>query len=298
MAHYLDPKNDLTFKRVFGEHIHLCMSLLNSMMPFDEAHRIVSLEYLPAELTPEIPEKRNSIVDVRCIDNTGRQFLVEMQMFWTDSFTSRVLFNASKAYIRQLRKGQEYKLLQPVYALGFVNEIYAPSSSDYYHHYQVVNIKDTEEQIKGLEFVFIELPKFKPGNRVEKKLHELWMRFLTEVRENTRTVPEELVQNAETGEALRYLEEGAYSEAELYTYDRYWDAISVERTIHADAIAEGHAEGHAEGRTEGIEIGMEIGRAEAEAEKNMLKAALEHEKAEREALEAEMAQLKRLHAKE
>ena len=23
MAHYLDPKNDLTFKRVFGEHKHL-----------------------------------------------------------------------------------------------------------------------------------------------------------------------------------------------------------------------------------------------------------------------------------
>jgi len=30
MAHYLDPKNDLTFKRVFGEHKHLCMSLINS----------------------------------------------------------------------------------------------------------------------------------------------------------------------------------------------------------------------------------------------------------------------------
>jgi len=29
---YFDPKNDLTFKRVFGEHKHLCMSLLNSMI--------------------------------------------------------------------------------------------------------------------------------------------------------------------------------------------------------------------------------------------------------------------------
>jgi hypothetical protein len=34
MAHFLDPKNDLTFKRVFGEHKHLCISLLNSMLPF------------------------------------------------------------------------------------------------------------------------------------------------------------------------------------------------------------------------------------------------------------------------
>ena len=35
MTHYLDPKNDLTFKRVFGEHKHLCMSLINSMLPLE-----------------------------------------------------------------------------------------------------------------------------------------------------------------------------------------------------------------------------------------------------------------------
>jgi len=28
MAQYLDPKNDLTFRRVFGEHKHLCDSVL------------------------------------------------------------------------------------------------------------------------------------------------------------------------------------------------------------------------------------------------------------------------------
>ena len=36
MARYLNPKNDLTFKQVFGEHVHLCMSLLNSMLPFEK----------------------------------------------------------------------------------------------------------------------------------------------------------------------------------------------------------------------------------------------------------------------
>ncbi|MDR0941467.1 MAG: Rpn family recombination-promoting nuclease/putative transposase, partial [Bacteroidales bacterium] len=92
MPRYLDPKNDLTFYCIFGKHRHLCMSLLNSMLPLDVP--IESIEYLPAELTPEIPENRNSIVDVHCVDTNGRQFIVEMQMYWTDSFTSRVLFNA------------------------------------------------------------------------------------------------------------------------------------------------------------------------------------------------------------
>jgi hypothetical protein len=72
MPRYLDPKNDLTFKRIFGEHKHLCMSLLNSMLPLDVP--IESIEYLPIELTPEIPENRNSIVDVRCVDTNRRHF--------------------------------------------------------------------------------------------------------------------------------------------------------------------------------------------------------------------------------
>ncbi|MFZ1749394.1 MAG: Rpn family recombination-promoting nuclease/putative transposase, partial [Saprospiraceae bacterium] len=105
---YLDPKNDLVFKKVFGEHAHILLSFLNAMLPLGDGQVIKSIEYLPPELVPDIPIFKNSIVDVRCKDNQGRQFIVEMQMLWTDSFTSRVLFNASKAYVRQLDKGIEY----------------------------------------------------------------------------------------------------------------------------------------------------------------------------------------------
>jgi len=35
MPRYLDPKNDLMFKKVFGEHKHLCISLLNSLLKFE-----------------------------------------------------------------------------------------------------------------------------------------------------------------------------------------------------------------------------------------------------------------------
>ncbi len=100
---YLDPKNDLTFRKVFGQHPRLLKSFLNALLPL--AVPIRDLEYLPADLVPEVPLLKYSIVDVRCIDEQGRQFIVEMQMLWTDSFKTRVLFNASKAYVRQLDKG-------------------------------------------------------------------------------------------------------------------------------------------------------------------------------------------------
>jgi predicted transposase/invertase (TIGR01784 family) len=112
---YLDPKNDLTFKKIFGTHPHLVMSLLNSLLPIEVP--IVSVEYLPAELVPQIPSMKNSIVDVKCTDQNGRIFIVEMQMLWTQGFKQRVVFNASKSYVKQIGKGVDYGSLKPVYAL-------------------------------------------------------------------------------------------------------------------------------------------------------------------------------------
>jgi len=37
-------------------------------------------------------------VDVKCIDNEKNQFIVEMQMLWSEAFNNRMLFNAGKAY--------------------------------------------------------------------------------------------------------------------------------------------------------------------------------------------------------
>jgi predicted transposase/invertase (TIGR01784 family) len=234
MAHYLDPKNDLTFKRGFGEHKHLCMSLINSMLPLERP--IVSIEYQSGELIPELDILRNTIVDVRCIDADGRQFLVEMQLFWYESFKQRVLFNASKAYVMQLDTAKKFKLLQPVYSLNFVNEVFEKSADmkdEYFHHYKIVNINNTEKRINGLEFVFLELPKFKPQNRAEKKLHELWLRFLTEINENTEEIPQELLDDKLIREAVGYMEKAAYTKEQLAQYDKWKiDLLSAQSMIY------------------------------------------------------------------
>ena len=259
---YLDPKNDLTFKKVFGEHPHLLKSFLNALLPLEDDAQIETLEYLPAELVPEIPLLKHSIVDVRCKDFNGRQFIVEMQMFWTESFKSRVLFNASKAYIKQLGKGKHYNILQPVYALSLVNEIFEPESIEYYHHYKIVNIENSEKQLKGLEFVFVELPKFPANNITEKKLKGLWLRFLTEITHGIEKVDEILLQNPEIKEALDCLQESAFSNAELETYDRYWDRISSEITL----FDEYEQKGIKEGLKKGLEKGLEKGKIEGKIE--------------------------------
>mgnify|MGYP002901200606 CR=1 FL=1 len=168
---------------------------------------------------------------MRCEDAQGRQFIVEMQMVWSAEFKQRVLFNASKAYVKQLNRGEDYSLLKPVYSLNLVNEVFEPELDDYYHYYHLVHEEHTEKVIDGLHLVFVELPKFTPHTFTEKKMQVLWLRYLTEIDEKTKEVPAELLANPEIAKAVSEIEESAYTEEELLGYDEFWDMVSVEKTL-------------------------------------------------------------------
>lgn len=267
---YLDPKADLTFKRVFGEHPDLVMSLLNALLPLAPEEEITDIEYLAAEMVPENPLRKNSIVDVRCKDKKGRQFIVEMQMIWSPEFKQRVLFNASKAYVRQINAGEQYELLQPVYSLNLVNEIFEPELEGYYHHYQMIHVENSDKVIDGLQLIFVELPKFSPHSYSEKKMQVLWLMYLTEINERTREIPKELLDNPEVKKAVSALEESAFTEAQLLGYEKFWDIISVEKTLYNSAERKGMEKGMEKGLAEGMEKGLEKGLEKGKAEEQLL----------------------------
>ena len=253
MSKYLDPKSDVVFKKIFGLHPHLLISFLNAVLPLSSDAPIVELSYLSSEQVPEIPEFKRTIADVKCKDQLGRSFIVEMQINWTDSFKQRLLFSTSQAVVKQLDKGQTYNLLQPVYGLGLIADIFDPDNSEWYHHYQLVK-QDTPRPsvIEHLQLIFIELPKFPIHSRVEKKLRLLWLRFLNEINEKTTIVAPELLQVPEISEAIALAEQSAYSKEELNFYEEYWDSVSRERSVITDSYDKGKAEGLVEGKAEGL----------------------------------------------
>ena len=96
----------------------------------------------------------------------------------------------------------------------------------------------------------------------------LWLRFLTEINRSTEEAPAELLENPETSKALKILEKSAYTEAQLYAYERYWDAVYNERGAIRHGYNQGHAAGLAEGQARGEAKGRAEGRAEGEAKAN------------------------------
>ena len=88
----------------------------------------------------------------------------------------------------------------------------------------------------------------------------LWLRFLTEINSNTKEIPSDLLNDPEIGKAVEDLEVSGFTDAELRAYDKFWDSVSVERTLLDDR--------YQKGMEEGMEKGMEKGRAEGKHEAN------------------------------
>jgi len=123
-----------------------------------------------------------------------------------------------------------------------------------------------------LHFTFIELPKFTPHSIADKRMMVLWLRFLTEINSNTKDIPADLLNDPEIGKAVEDLEVSGFTDAELRAYDKFWDSVSVERTLLDDryqkGMEEGMEKGMEKGKEEGIAEGMEKGRAEGKHEAN------------------------------
>ena len=120
----------------------------------------------------------------------------------------------------------------------------------FYHYYRLVHEENTDRVIDGLHLIFVELPKFSPHTYSEKKMQVLWLRYLTEINENTREVPEDLIDNPEVKKAINALEESAFTDAQLLGYENFWDIISVEKTLYNSAERRGMAQGMAQGKAE------------------------------------------------
>ena len=91
----------------------------------------------------------------------------------------------------------------------------------------------------------------------------MWLQFLS-LGENTREVPRALLAVPEIEEAVHLAEVGAYSEAELHSYERNLDAIRTESTLIRDHREAGRKEGEARG----------IVKGEAKSRKNIAKSLL------------------------
>ncbi|MES2199984.1 MAG: Rpn family recombination-promoting nuclease/putative transposase [Chlamydiota bacterium] len=251
MSQFLDPKNDLAFKRIFGKERNkdILIHFLNDIFAGIVAP-IVDVDFLSPNQDPEIAAERKNSVDVLCKDNQGRHVIIEMQVANEAGFEKRAQHYAAKTYIEQRDKGIAYKDLKEVIFLAILQGSLTPSDEDpeFLSHHHMLNIKNHKRQLKDFSFSFIELSKFKKKKTELHTIVDKWAYFF---KSASKTQKEDL--EAIIGSDL--VIKRAYSELDRYGWSvddlRVYDSIDrkqcADKAILEQAIAEGLAKGEAIG---------------------------------------------------
>ncbi len=226
LSKFLDPKLDLTFKKIFGteKNKNILIHFLNDILGFTEISTIEEVEFLSTILDPEIASDKQSIVDVLCRDSAGNRFVIEMQLARDKGFEKRAQLYAAKAYSRQLDKSGKYIDLQKVFFIAISNCTLFPKEVDYISTHNIRDIKTNGHYLKDLQFIFIELPKF-PKTKEEQleNIVERWCFFFKYAEDTT---DEDLRKIAEKAPIIKQ----AYDELDRFSWNEK-DLVAYEERI-------------------------------------------------------------------
>ncbi len=272
---FLDPKFDLSFKRVFGteKNKNILIHFLNDILGFTGVNTIQDVEFLSTIMNPEIASDKQSIVDVLCKDSYRNRYIAEMQLARDKGFEKRAQLYTAKAYSRQSGSYIDFK---KVFFIAISNSTLFPSEVEYIFTHNIREIKTNGHYLKDFQFVFIELPKF-TKNRVEQleSTVERWVFFF---RYAENTTDEDLKDIAEKAPIIKLaydeLDKFSWNEKDLAAYEERVLNVQKEEAIWAQRLDDASAQGRLEGRQEGIQIGEEKGEMKAKiaVAKNSLKA--------------------------
>lgn len=274
LSKFLDPKLDLTFKKIFGteKNKNILIHFLNDILGFTGVNTIQEVEFLSTIMDPEIASDKQSIVDVLCKDSYGNRYIAEMQLARDKGFEKRAQLYAAKAYSRQLDKSGNYIDLKKVFFIAISNSTLFPPEVEYISTHNIRDIKTNGHYLKDFQFVFIELPKF-AKNRVEEleSTVERWCFFFKYAEDTT---DEDLRNIAEKSPIIKLaydeLDKFRWNEKDLLAYEERIMDLRKAEGILAQKLDDATEKGRQEGRQEGIKIGAEKGKIEVA--KNLLKA--------------------------
>ena len=167
---YADLLLDLTFKKAFNPDTQnkVCLiALLNALLEGEIDEPIEDVQSRNKEYNDGSNENRTTIFDLHCVDSKNRKFIIEVQIAKQENIVNRAIYYASQTVVSQGDRGRGYKYgLDPVITVVFM-EFSVFDEQDKYLRKAMLREKDGTRISRTLNFVFVELPKFR------KKLEEL-----------------------------------------------------------------------------------------------------------------------------
>ena len=267
---YVNPLSDSGFKAIFCDPSNKSdlIALLNVFLR-PAGRQVEDLEYATTELPGVALSNKASRVDLRCTDETGRRFIVEVQRGAQPHFFRRCVYYASRIYALGSERGdgERYEIL-PVYLVALTDRDFgfARGGREWAGRYTSVYTfreKSTgQEEDETISIIFVELNRFGKGSYGEcASDEERWCwtlknmgRMEREPGSGATLMLPELEHLLESGRIAGFgTEKRAKYDADMIT-ER--DMYNILETAKEEGFSEGEAKGKAEVARKMLAAGM------------------------------------------
>ena len=262
------PTNDFAFLKSFGSpgNTLALTSLLNAILQLPVP--IVEVTLQNPFNRQEFEDDKLSVLDIRAVDQHGAIYDIEMQMSNRRGLIHRLVFYGCEIYADQMRAGDDYQELKPVYAICLLEGRLWEDSTRMHHTFRLMD-RETGRCLTGtLEVHTLEMGWYTLRQRELATASglERWVYWLLYAHEYDAETLKRLFPDPAFVQATEALERIAEITEDKTMYDRREKAIRDQKWILTSTREEGREQGLKEGREEGREAGLEEGRVEGREE--------------------------------
>ena len=254
----LSPKLDVVFQALFGEvgNESITKGFLETIL--ERKIDSIDLSKNPI-LRREFKEEKLGVLDIIAKLDKNEICNIELQIVDKKNIIERILYYWSRLYSRQIKSGEDYKILQKAIVILITDfKIENLEELDYHSRWKIMEDKQGKKIIltQKLEIDIIELPKIIGKEKEQDNLLD-WLYFLENPK--SERVTEKMKENENLKEAVKKLDNLSEDEKMQRIADLRQKAIMDEKAIYEKGLEVGIEKGMKEGIQRGIEKGIEKG---------------------------------------
>jgi predicted transposase/invertase (TIGR01784 family) len=259
------PTIDFAFIRIFGNQANqmALISLINSILKLP--HPIVETTIENPYNEKEFLEDKLSILDIRAKDQRGWIYDIEMQVAVDPSLIKRMVFYGCEVYADQLRSGDGYAQLKPVFTIFIIEEKLWQDSTKLHHAFRLADLESGRLLDNTLEVHTLELGWYNLQERdlEQSTVLEQWLFWLLHAHEYDTENLKKLFPNPGFLQATDTIDRIARITEDKSMYDmrekRLRDHKWLLKLAIGESIEQGLQQGIEQGLQQGIEQGIEQG---------------------------------------
>ena len=254
----LSPKLDVVFQALFGEvgNESITKGFLETIL--ERKIDSIDLSRNPI-LRREFKDEKLGVLDIIAKLDKDEICNIELQIVDKKNIIERILYYWSRLYSRQIKSGEDYKILQKAIVILITDfKIENLEELDYHSRWKIMEDKQGKKIIltQKLEIDIIELPKIIGKEKEQDNLLD-WLYFLENPK--SERVTEKMKENENLKEAVKKLDNLSEDEKMQRIADLRQKAIMDEKAIYEKGLEVGIEKGIMEGsQKEKIEIAKKM----------------------------------------